>query len=134
MATTSFLSKIGTAFKDVFAFLGSPKGQAVVAATEGVAETVATAVGAGVPVQGALALINSWGSEIIKTEALAAAAGQQTGSGLQKAAAVLTAITPQATAFAASQGAPAPTLAALTTINTSLVTAFNTLTAAAPHA
>jgi hypothetical protein len=126
-ASTSFLSKIGTAFKDVFAFLASAKGQAVVTSVEGVAEAVGTALGAGIPIQGAITLINNWGTEIIKTESIAVAAGSQSGTGTQKAAATIAAIAPQAIAFAQANGLSAPTAASLSTINTALTTALNAL-------
>ena len=122
----SFLSAFGKDFKAVFAWLGSAKGQAVVSGAEGLTETVATAFGAGAPVAAALRLINTWGTEIIKTEALAAAAGSQTGSGELKAAAVLTAIEPDIQ-VAAANGLPAPSAANLAIINTALVTVLNAL-------
>jgi len=128
----SFLSKVGSDFKAVFAFLGSPKAQPVEAAVEGVAETIATVAGVGAPVQAGINLINNWLTEIVKAEALAAAAGQQTGSGVQKAAAVMAEMTPQVLTFATAQGLPAPTAAMIATINTSLVAALNTLGADAP--
>lgn len=87
----SFLSTVGKDFKAVFSWLGSPKGQAVVAAGSALAE------GLGVPAA-AVNLADSWLEKIITTETLAAAAGAQTGSGTQKAAAVLNAIEPQVVA------------------------------------
>jgi hypothetical protein len=127
----SFLGTIGKDFKAVFAFLGSAKGQQVVSGVEGLAVAGATAFGAGAPVAAALSLINTWGTEIIKTEALAAAAGSQTGSGAQKAAAVLAAIDP-AIQFAAANGLPAPSAANATIINNALVVALNALGATVP--
>lgn len=130
----SFLATVGKDFKAIFAWLGSTKGQAVVSGIEGTAEAVATAVGAGVVVQAGIDLVNKWLAEIMKVESLSAAAAEQTGSGVQKAAAVIAAITPTATAFAASQGLPAPTAASLNTINTALVTALNAIGTPTPTA
>lgn len=118
----SFLSTVGKDFKSVFSWLGSSKGQAVVAAGEGLAEGVATVAGVGAPVQAGITLINSWLNKIITTETLAAAAEQQTGSGTQKAAAVLTAIGPEL-----NQYFPGTTAAQASIINTALVTVLNTL-------
>ena len=118
----SFLSAVGKDFKAVFSWLGSSKGQAVTGAVEGLAETAATALGAGAVVQAGINLINSWISKIVTTETLASAAGQQTGSGTQKAAAVLAAIGPEL-----SQYFPATTAAQAQTINNALVLVLNTL-------
>ena len=122
----SFLSTFGKDFKAVFSWLGSSKGQATVAGVEGVTEAAATVAGAGAPVGAALTLINTWGTEIIKTEALAAAAEVQNGTGEQKAAAVMTAVEP-AIQFAAANGLPAPNAANAKIINDALVTALNAL-------
>lgn len=124
----SFLSAVGKDFKAVFGFLGSPKGQTVIATGEVLAQSVANAVGAGAPVQAGITLLNNWGGEIIKTEALAAAAGQQTGSGPTKAAGVINAMMPQLLAFLTSQGATTATAQAqASTITDSLVTVLNAL-------
>jgi hypothetical protein len=127
----SFLSTIGKDFKAVFAFLGSQKGQTIVSAAEGVGEAIATAAGLGAPVQAAFTLLNKWGTEIVKTEALAAAAGQQEGSGPLKAAAVLSQIGPEL-AWAQSQGLGATSAANIALINDSLVTILKALGATAP--
>jgi hypothetical protein len=118
----SFLSTIGKDFKAVFSWLGSSSGQAVVAACEGLVEGVATVVGVGAPVQSGINLINSWLKKIITTETIAAAAAQQTGSGTQKAAAVLTAIGPELNMYF-----PGTTTAQATIINNALVIVLNTL-------
>jgi hypothetical protein len=125
----SFLATVGKDFKAVFSWLGSSKGQAVVAAGEGVVETVATVAGVGAPVQGAINLINSWLGKIITTETIAAAAGQQTGSGTTKAAAVLASITPELNEYF-----PGTSAADATIINNALVTILNTLGTPAPAA
>jgi hypothetical protein len=126
MAIKSVLDKIGAGFKDVFDFLGSPKGQVIVGAGESLVEVVVPGS------TGFINLLNKWGGEIIKSEALATAAGAQTGSGPQKAAMVLSAVAPQAIAFAQANGLPAPTAAQLTAANTALVAFANAFTAAPP--
>jgi len=118
----SFLSVIGKDAKALFGWLGSSKGQAVVTAGEGLAVDVATVAGVGAPVQAAINLINSWMAKIMTTETVAAAAGQQTGSGAQKAAAVLASIGPEL-----NQYFPATTVANATIINNALVTILNAL-------
>ncbi len=84
----SFLSAIVKVPKAIFDFLISPKGQAVVQ-TGG---AVAIALGApAIVVQTA----ESWITKILTIEQVAAGAGAQTGSGTQKAAAVLAQMTPE---------------------------------------
>jgi hypothetical protein len=122
----SFLSAVGKDFKAVFSWLGSAKGQAVITSAEGLAVGAATVLGEGAPVQAAINLVNSWLEKIITTESIAAAAAQQTGSGTQKAAAVLASIGPELTQYF-----PATTAAQATIINNALVTVLNTLGSAA---
>lgn len=100
----SFLATVGKDFKAVFAWLGSSKGQAVIGAGEAVAEGVAAAAGVGAPVAAGIALVNNWMGEAIKMEALATAADAQTGTGATKAAAVLSTMTPELTAFLQGKG------------------------------
>jgi hypothetical protein len=119
MSFKSILDKIGADAKDVFAFLGSTRGQEIIQAGEGVVETIVPGTA------GIINLINSWGVEIVKSETLAAAAGAQQGSGVQKASLVLAAVTPQALAFAKANGVPAPTADKLEAANTALVAFFN---------
>lgn len=125
----SFLSTVGKDIKGVFTWLGSAKGQAVVAGTENLVEVGATIAGIGAPVQAGINLLNNWMAEIVKAQAIgeaAAATGTAEGN-TTKAAAVLNAIGPQVTAFAQSQGLPATSAANLAVINTALVTALNAL-------
>jgi hypothetical protein len=101
--SNSFLAKIGRGFKDVFTFLASPKGQAAVSIVEDGIETA-------VPQSTALINIaNTYMTEAIKTETLAAAAGSQEGTNTQKAIVAVGAVTPQALAFAQAQGLETPT-------------------------
>jgi hypothetical protein len=119
MSFTSVLDTIGKDFKGVFAWLGSPTGQNIIKTGEGVVEAI---------VPQATALINlgnAWMTEVIKTQALATAAGAQTGSSTQKAAAALNATAPQAIAFAQQYGLPTPTAAQLQAANTAIVAFLN---------
>jgi hypothetical protein len=122
----SFLTKLGQDFKGVFAFLTSTKGKAIVQLAEGVVEDIVPGAA------GAINLLNSWGTEAIKTEALAAAAGEAIGTGPQKAALALQAVTPQALAFATANGLPAPTAAQLAAANDAVVAFLNIWGAIAP--
>jgi hypothetical protein len=83
----SFLSKFGHDAKAVFGWLGSPRGQAVI----GTAGVVAEAFGAPVVL---VNMAETWIQRVVTTEALAQAAGEQAGSGTQKAAAVINQMTP----------------------------------------
>lgn len=109
----SFLSTIGKDFKAVFSWLGSPKGQAVIQT----AGTVAVDLGAPAAI---VNLAESWIEKVITTETIAAAAGEQTGSGVQKAAAVMTAMQPQIIQYF-----PAATAAQMATANTAIVAFLN---------
>jgi hypothetical protein len=102
MSFTSVLQTIGKDVKAVFAYLSSPKGQAIIATGETVAEDF------GVPA-GLITLANSGLNEIFKLEALATGAGVQNGSGAQKSAAVIAALTPAVLAYAQQNGLSAPT-------------------------
>lgn len=120
----SFLSALNGDIKKVFSWIGSPKGQAVISAVEVGVEAAFPAA------DGAIALLNTWGTEIFKAEAMAeaAAATPSATTNTQKAAAVLNVVTPQVIAFAEQYKLPAPTAATIATINTALVTALNALT------
>jgi len=115
----SFLSTLGKDFKAVFSFLGSPTGKAVIGAAEGAVEVAVPATTA------AFNLINNWMAEALKVESIAAAAGQQDGTGAQKAAMAISTMTPQILQFAASQGYPVPNSTQITAINTAVVNLLN---------
>ena len=121
----SFLSALGGDIKKVFGWVGSPKGQAVVAIGEGVAEDMFPAA------TGAINLLNSWGTEIFKVQSMAEAAAA-TGSSAQKSAAVLNTVTPQVIGFAKANGTPIPDAAAIQKINDNIVEILNLLTGTAP--
>lgn len=120
----SWLSTIGKDIKAVFTWLGSPKGQTVIQTGEAVVEAVDPAL------TGIINLVQSWITKVIATESLAVAAGVQTGSGTQKAAAVLTAMQPEISKYF-----PAATAAEIATANTAIVAflnAFSTAPASTP--
>lgn len=89
----SFLSTIAKDAKAVFNWLTSAKGKAVVAAGEGVVEDLVPQL------TGVINLANSWIEKAITIETIGVAAGSADGTGTQKAAAVITALTPQITAL-----------------------------------
>ena len=124
MAVTfkSFLSAVGNDVKAVFGWLGSAQGQTAVAGVEGAATAVTTVInpGLGAALTGVEGLFNAALKQIISTEALAAAAGAQSGSGAQKSAAVVSAITPQIPAFLTSIGISAPTTQQVNTVATAV--------------
>jgi hypothetical protein len=125
----TFLQKLGADFKKVFSWLGNPNVQKVIVAGEAVGEAVAADVSPALA--GISPILNSWTQEIFKAESLAAAAGAQNGTGAQKAAMVLSSVTPQVLQFAAANGLAAPTGAELQSANSLLVQFLNTLTAPA---
>lgn len=84
----SFLSSIVKVPGAIFHWLASDNGKATVAAVETVA------IGFGAPAV-VVNLINSWLNKILTIEQIAEGAGQQSGTGAQKAAAVIAAITPE---------------------------------------
>lgn len=112
----SFLSTIGKDIKGVFTWLGSAKGQAVIQTAGAVVATIDPAL------SGIVTLTESWITKVISTEALAVAAGAQTGSGTTKAAAVLNAMQPEITKYF-----PAATATELSNANTALVAFLNAL-------
>lgn len=122
MSFKSILDKIGQDAKGVFSWLGSPTGQAVVAAGEGVVETVFP------PATAIIQIVNRWLSEVLKAETIATAAGQQNGTGTQKAAAVISVITPEVLAFLQKEGFPPATADQIAKANTYLVEFLNVLT------
>ena len=126
----SWLSTLGSKVESVFAWLGSSKGQAVVTGVETTTEGVVTAINpaAGAALTGGISLINNWIAEAVKMEALAAAAGVQTGSGTQKAAAVLSTMVPELTSYLSNAGYTSANITAkATTINNLVVQLLNTL-------
>ncbi len=103
MSFTSILQTIGKDVKEVFAWIGSPTGQKVIAIGEAGIEAVAPQL------TGLITLANAGLTEVVKIEALGAAAAQQNGSGAQKLTAVVAAVTPTILAYAKANGLPQPT-------------------------
>jgi hypothetical protein len=89
----SFLSTIGKDVKAVFNWISSPRGQAIITEGENVVKVIDPAL------SGIIDLADSWLRKVITTETLATAAGSQSGSGVQKAAAVLTAMQPEISVY-----------------------------------
>jgi len=110
----SFLSTIGKDIKAVFNWLGSSQGKTVITTGEAVVEAIDPSL------TGIITLAQSWITKVISTESLAVAAGVQTGSGTQKAAAVLTAMQPEI-----AQYFPAATAAEIANANTAIVAFLN---------
>jgi len=121
MASKSLLDTIGSDIKGIFSWLGSVQGQEVITTGEGIIEAVYP------PATGIINIANNWLTEILKTQALATAAGAASGSDLQKAAMAINAATPQVIAFAEQNGFPVPTGAKLLAANNALVAFLNAL-------
>jgi hypothetical protein len=115
----SLLDTLGKDFKGIFAWLGSSTGQKIVKTGEGVVEAIYP------PATAIINVANNWLTEILKTQALATAAGAQSGSNTQKAAAALNSAAPQMIAFAQQYGLPIPTAEQLQSGNAALVAFLN---------
>lgn len=79
---------------------------------------------------GVATLYNSTLTAVGNAETAAITAGAQNGTGAQKLAAVVTAITPIYTAYATSQGLPVPTLATITNYVSAVVATVNAIPSA----
>ena len=130
MSFKSVLSTFGGDVKKIFAWVGSPKGQAVVAAGEAAGETVVPSL------DGLINLANTYITEAFKVEALATGAGTQNGTGTQKLAAVTAAVTPTVLAYAQQAGLATPTATEIGNAANGIVAFLNALngTTAAPAA
>ncbi len=123
----SFLSGFKVFGQDVekaFAWFGSARGQATVAAGEAVAEAVAPA---SAPI---VDLFNEWAKKAYTVESLAVAASQGTGTGADKAVLVSQAIEPVVLQYAQQEGLPARTAAQITAANDAVVAFLNAMTGA----
>lgn len=131
----SFLSAVGHGFVDVFKWLGSTQGQTTVTTVEGAAVAVGTAInpGIGASIAGVEGLVNLALKQILSMEASAAAVGAQSGTGAQKAAAVIATLSPQSSALLQSLGVKEPTAdqvqSLATAISTGLVGILNAIPA-----
>jgi hypothetical protein len=118
----NFFKSLASNLKKVFSWLGSPQGQSVIATGEAVAEAVYP------PATAIVNITNTWLQEAIKAEALAEAASANDGTGAQKAAMVISAVTPQVLSFASQNGLPAPTADKLQAANTALIAFIDAIT------
>lgn len=136
----SFLSAVGHDFLAVFKWLGSSHGQAAIQGGEAVANTVIGVINPalGVSLVAIESLVNAGLKQILSMEASAAAVGAQSGTGAQKAAAVIAVLTPQSEALLKSIGVSNPTTEQVqgvaTAISNGLVTILNALPAPAQPA
>lgn len=118
----SVLTALEGDVKKVFSWLGSSKGQAVIAAGEAVIEDAFPAA------TGAINLANTWVTEIFKADALAEGAAATGGTAdTTKAAAVISVLTPQVLAWAAANKLPVPKASNIQAANDALVTFLEAL-------
>lgn len=110
---TSILSDVGKGLKKFFSIV------------LGVAQVAEPIIDVAFP--GLAVLYNATVNEAVKAEAAAIAAGQQNGTGAQKLAMVIAAVTPQVVAFAAQNGLPAPTAATITNYVNAVVATLNAI-------
>lgn len=122
MSFLSGLKVFGTDIEKAFAWFGSSKGQAVVAAGEAVAEAVAPA---STPL---VNLFNTWAQKAYNIESLAVAAGQNTGTGAQKAALVDAAIAPDILQYAQAAGVSPRTAAQIQAANDAAIAFIHAMT------
>ena len=131
------LDTIGNDAKIVFKFIGSATGQKDIAVVEGSVDTVVAVADPVLlaPIEAVQTLINNWLTEAFKVQALAAAAGQASGSGAQQAVAALTTMTPQITSFLQSQNLSTTQVdSEAAIVNSAIVTILNTIGSAGPAA
>jgi hypothetical protein len=122
MSIFSGLKVFGMTIEKAFAWFGSPKGQAVVAAGEAIVETAEPAA---VPI---VNLFNAWAAKAYNVEAIAVAASKATGSGADKAVLAISSITPTVLQYAQQEGMPARTAAQITAANNAVITFINAMT------
>lgn len=125
MSFLSGLKVFGADIEKAFAWFGSAKGQAVVAAGEAVVESV---VPASTPI---VNLFNAWAQKAYTIEALASAAGKSTGTGVDKAELAIKTVTPQVLQYAQQEGLPQRTAAQIQAANDAVIKFINAMTAPA---
>lgn len=123
MSAKSILTVIGSDIKGVFTWLASPTGQTIIKDAEAVAEDVYP------PAAGIIQIANDWLAEILKTQALATAAGAVTGANSAKSAMSINGVRSQVLAYMKAHGYPTPTAEQLQKANDSLVAYMNALEA-----
>lgn len=120
-----FLKHFGSDAKKVLGWLASPKNQNIIRTGVIVGESV---INSAEPALAGLApIVNGWMEEIFKAEALGQAAGAGADTNTQKAAAVLSSVTPQVIAFATANKLSIPTGDKLQAANDALVAFLNAL-------
>ena len=122
MSFLSGLKVFGTDIEKVFGWFGSAKGQAVVKAGEAAVETIAPQAA---PI---VDLFDSWAQRAYNIESIAAAAGQQTGTGAQKAVLVNQAIAPTVLQYAQAAGLSARTADQISRANNAVIDFINAMT------
>lgn len=122
MSFLSGLKAFETDIEKAFAWFGSPKGQAVVKAGEAVVEDI---VPASAPI---VDLFNSWAAKAYNVESLAVAAAKTVGTGADKAALVIEAVTPQVLQYAQQQGLSPRTAEQIKAANDAAVAFINAMT------
>ena len=122
---SSFLKVFGSDVKKVFSWLVGPQAQTIITTGESIALAIDPALA---PI---LALVNVGIKEAVKIEGLASAAGQQSGTGSQKLAALISTLTPAIYSAAASLKAPIPDQQQVQDIANSVVTILNSFGAPA---
>ena len=125
MSFLTGLKVFGHSIEKVFAWIGSPQGQAIVTTGETVLETV---VPNSIPI---VNLANTWFQKAFTVEALAVAASQSSGTGADKAALVMSTVTPQVLQYAQQEGIQPRTAAQIQAANDAIVAFIKAMTAPA---
>jgi hypothetical protein len=128
MSFWSGLKVFGKDIVKVFAWAGSPRGQQVIGTGEGVIEAI---LPISIPI---VSLFNSWFQKAYTVEALAVAAGQASGTGVDKAALAIQTITPQILQYAQQEGLKDRTAAQIQAANDAVVAFIKAMTQDPPTA
>lgn len=126
MSFLSGLKVFGEDIEKAFAWFGSSKGQATIAAGEAVVEAVAPA---STPI---VNLFNEWAKKAYSVESLAVAAKKSTGTGAQKAVMAIQTIEPAVVDYAKQEGLAPRTAAQIQAANDAVVAFINAMTGPAP--
>jgi hypothetical protein len=122
MSFWSGLKVFGKDIVKVFAWAGSPKGKQVIGTGEGIIEAV---LPISIPI---VSLFNSWFQKAYTVEALAVAANQGTGSGVDKAALAIQTVTPQVLQYAVQEGLAPRTAEQIQKANDAVLAFINAMT------
>lgn len=125
MSFLSGMKVFGHDIVKVFAWMGSPQGQKIVATGEAVLET---AVPASIPL---VDVANAWFQKAFTVESLAVAAGQSSGTGADKAQLVMQSVTPQILTYAQQEGLAPRTAAQIQAGNDAIIAFIKAMTAPA---